>query len=91
MAYLTDPERAAGSAAFQAFCSNLAVGNAERTFGALTKADIRAAYNALDAYLEDNKATINSAIPPPARAELTTRQKARIMVDIINRRYIAEV
>lgn len=88
MAYLSDNERAAADRKFQAFCGTLTT--SERIFGALTKADIRAAFNALDAFFEDNKATINSAIPQPARAELTARQKARILVEIIERRYLAE-
>jgi hypothetical protein len=57
-------------------------------FGALVKADLRAAVNALDDFLETNTATINAAIPQPARAELTVQQKALLLQFVIARRYL---
>ena len=44
----------------------------------LTKADIIAAAVALDDFFTSNAAAINSAIPQPARAALTTPQKAAL-------------
>lgn len=61
---------------------------AAEMFGNMTKADLRAAVDALDAYLEANKAAINSAIPQPARGQMTTKQKARLLVLVVERRYL---
>jgi hypothetical protein len=57
-------------------------------FGALSKADLRAAVNALDVFFNDNAATINAAIPQPARGALTTTQKARLLMFVIRQRYL---
>ena len=57
-------------------------------FGALTKADLRAAVNALDDFLVTNASAINSAIPQPARAQLTTAQKAELFSIIVLKRYV---
>lgn len=81
MAVLSDTERFNGTAD----CMRHEPGS----FGALTKADIRAAFNAIDAFLNANAAAINNAIPQPARAQLTTQQKARMLNEVIRRRYIA--
>ena len=54
---------------------------------AVSKADIRAAVDALDQYLEDNAAAMNQAIPQPARSGLTARQKAMILMAVAARRY----
>jgi hypothetical protein len=53
----------------------------------ITKADLRAAFNALDGWLETNKSAINSAIPQPARGELSARQKAWILARVIEQRF----
>lgn len=55
----------------------------------LTKADLRAAVDALDDYFNTNAAAINSAIPQPARGALTQSQKARLLVHVIEKRYQA--
>lgn len=51
--------------------------NDRETVG-VTKADLRAAVDALDTWLNSNAATINAAIPQPARSALTAAQKARL-------------
>jgi hypothetical protein len=56
-------------------------------FGALLKADLQAAFNALDQWLSDNAAAVNSTIPQPARGALTTVQKSRLFRDVIKKRY----
>ncbi len=89
MAVLSDNDRALVSKLFQEFCGHSTNAN-ERTFGALTKSQLRDAVNAIDVWLNDNAAAANSAIPQPARAELTTKQKARMLVFVIERRYLAE-
>lgn len=53
----------------------------------LTKADMAAAVAALDTFFDTNAAAINTAIPQPARAALTTRQKALLVVAVIRKRY----
>jgi hypothetical protein len=53
----------------------------------VTKADLRAAFNALDDFLETNKTAINNAIPQPARGELSARQKAWILARVIEQRF----
>ena len=56
-------------------------------FGALTKADLRAAVNALDDYLVTNASAINQAIPQPARGALTAAQKAELLSAVALKRY----
>jgi hypothetical protein len=63
--------------------------NRTRTPTTLSRADIRAAVNALDDYFDANASNINSAIPQPARGSLTAPQKARLLVWVIERRYLA--
>jgi len=65
MAVLSDSERALATAEF--------IRDNKTTFAAVTKGDIRAALNALDDFLDTNAATINNAIPQPARGQLTQR------------------
>ena len=54
---------------------------------AITKADLRAAVDALDTFLDTNAATINAAIPQPARSGLTTPQKARLLAYVALKRW----
>lgn len=54
---------------------------------ALTKAQLRAAVDAIDDWVEANAAAFNSAIPQPARGALTTAQKARLLMLIAEQRY----
>lgn len=56
--------------------------------GALSKVDLRAAVNAVDDFFSANAATINAAIPQPARGALTTSQKALLLQYVISKRYI---
>ena len=58
---------------------------------AITKADLRAAVDALDTWLDTNAATINTAIPQPARGALTTAQKARLLMFVVRARYAGGV
>jgi len=59
--------------------------------GTLLKADIRAAVNGLDDFLENNWTLINQSIPQPARGELTRRQKAMLLLHVITERFNVEV
>lgn len=53
----------------------------------LTKADLRAAIDAIDAWVNSNAASLNAAIPQPARSALNSTQKSRLMLAIIQKRY----
>lgn len=55
---------------------------------ALSKTALKAAVDALDQFLSDNAATINNAIPQPARSSLTVPQKARLLMKVITQRYV---
>ena len=55
--------------------------------GALSKSDMRAAVNAVDAWVEANQGAFNSALPTPARTQLTARQKARLLALVLQRRW----
>lgn len=83
MAVLSDNDR---HTAFGEFISDICA--AKETLGAATKAELRAALNALDDYLNTNAAAINNAIPLPARTALTTAQKARLLNAVVRYRYI---
>lgn len=56
----------------------------------ITKADLRAAVNALDVFLDANATAINNAIPQPARGALTTAQKARLLAYVTLKRWGGE-
>lgn len=64
---------------------------ARESFGALTKAQKQAAIDAVDQYLSDNASAFNTAIPQPARAHLSTTQKARLLIHVVRQRYLAGV
>lgn len=57
------------------------------TFGAVTKANLRAAVDALDDFMEANASAINTAIPQPARGALTAGQKARLLALVVLKRW----
>ena len=58
---------------------------------AITKADLRAAVNAIDDYFNTNAATINQVLPEAARTGLTQGQKAYLLTTILEERYWEEV
>ena len=53
----------------------------------LSKAELRAAVNAMDTWIDDNQASFNSALPTAARTSLTTKQKVRIFIEVIRKRW----
>lgn len=53
----------------------------------ILKADLRAAVNAADQWVEDNQASYNSAIPQPARSAMTDKQKARLLFYVVDKRF----
>lgn len=81
MAVLSDTERASIWADVMRQLSDAREGCA------ITKTDLRAAIDALDTFLDTNAATINAAIPQPARSGLTTGQKARLLAYVALKRW----
>jgi hypothetical protein len=57
----------------------------------LVKAEMRAAVDAVDAWVNSNSTSFNNAIPLPARTALTASQKARLLLAVVERRYLAGV
>ena len=53
----------------------------------ITKADLRAAVNALDDFMDANATAVNTAIPQPARGALSTAQKARLLAYVVTKRW----
>jgi hypothetical protein len=80
MAALSDQDRADTWADFMRLNTD--------PWGALTKSDLRAALNAVDDWIVANAAAFNTAIPQPARAQLTAPQKARLLQLVAAARYI---
>lgn len=54
----------------------------------VTKADLRAAVDAIDSYLNTNASAINTAIPQPARANLSIPIKALLLMYVVQKRYL---
>ena len=54
--------------------------------GVMTKADLRAAVNAVDDWVSTNAAAFNSALPLPARTSLTQQQKTLLFCWVALRR-----
>ena len=58
-----------------------------RTAFNLTKTQLDAAIAAIDDWLEANAASFNSALPLPARTELTAAQKLELFFLVARRRF----
>ena len=82
MALLTDIQRRSLWAQFMSDVSAR-----KEAFGNLLKADIRAAVDAIDQWVEDNQSSFNSAIPLTARTELSAKQKVEIFKLILDKRF----
>lgn len=79
MAVLSDTERAAEVAAIQ---------RTSDCPGGLTKPQLRAAFDALDAWWDATGApAANAAIPLPQRTTLTAKQKAALFMALLRKRY----
>jgi hypothetical protein len=66
---------------FQRYCNNVRAADpddTEHVFGAMEKTDLYNAVVALLTYIDNNRATINQAIPQPARAEMTATMKGEL-------------
>lgn len=80
---------ALSDAARQAVCDELArqVSAIRGSLGNLTKAQLKAAFDAADTWVDSNAASFNSALPAAARSALTASQKALILQLVVERRY----
>lgn len=80
MAVLSDGNRFTLYSEFQREAS------ANRDALPLTKANLRAAVDAIDNYFDANTTALNTAIPQPARGALTTKQKTLIAAYVLLKR-----
>lgn len=53
----------------------------------VTKSDIKAAVDAVDQWVDDNKVSFNSALPTAAQTNLTVSQKSRLLTHVVARRF----
>jgi hypothetical protein len=81
MAVLTDTDRKALWARFMEDLSR------NRELIAVNKADLRATVDAIDSWVDNNQASFNSALPEPAKTNLTAKQKAALLMYVVNKRY----
>lgn len=51
------------------------------------KAELRAAVDAIDGWVDSNAASFNTAIPQPARGALSAKQKAALLMFVVDRRF----
>jgi len=80
VAALPDQDRARTSIAFQRSCSTLGLGLD------LTKPQLRAAVDAVDAWCEDNATSYNQGLPAAARNALTAAEKSLLLAYVCMRR-----
>ena len=81
MAVLPDTDRQALTGRFSQLLS------LERESCGLLKSQTRAVLNAVDDWIDSNAASYNAALPLPQRTILTARQKARLLMLVIARRF----
>lgn len=60
---------------------------ARESVGNLTKAQLKAAIDAIDTWVDANAASFNTGIPQPARGTLTAKQKARLLMLVVAARH----
>lgn len=84
MAILSEQERAA-------LRSSLAQALSRRFESVtLTKSELKAAVDAADQWVENNKVAFNNALPVAAQAGLTTSQKAELLLFVVRHRFDVE-
>lgn len=85
MAVLIDQDR------FDIWADVMRLLSANRETVGITKTDLRAAVNAVDAWCNSNASAFNTAIPQPARTALSADQKARLLMLVVARRHLKGV
>lgn len=78
MAVLSDPSRAEVWAGFM---------RDQLCPAPVEKADMRAAVNATDAWIDGNAAAFNAALPEPFRSEASAQQKLALFLYVAKRRF----
>ncbi len=81
MVALTDAKREACRAEFTQALSNIF-----EPLG-LVKTEARAAVDATDQWISDNKAAFNTALPEPAKSAMTASQKAQMFSVVALKRF----
>ena len=84
MAILTSADRAELRSLFAQEASNV------WEVISVSKADLRAAVDAIDQWVEDNQVSFNSTIPLPARTELSAKQKVQLLFYVVRKRWEVE-
>lgn len=82
MAVLPDADRAAVTARSMSDTS----ASREQWGTTLLKSDRRGLVDAIDQWIEDSLSSFNAALPEPARTELTTKQKYKEFVNVLDRK-----
>ena len=82
MAVLTDIDRFAEWAKFMSNISSL-----QEKLGAVNKQDLRDAIDAADDWFEAHITSFYAAMPQPAKSELIDKQKDRMLLQVIQRRF----
>lgn len=82
MAVLTDSDRRKIWAKFMSDISAR-----EEKFGVINKYQIKDLINAVDQWISDNLTSFNSALPEPAKTQLTGKQKFEIFMAVAQRRW----
>ena len=85
MAVLTNADRLELWAEFMRYSSNI------REEIGLDKAELRAAVDATDTWIDNNQASFNNALPAAAKANLTQKQKVRLFLGVAQKRFDVEV
>ena len=78
---LTEPDR---DALTDLFVDDL---NTTRRPTSLSRAELRAAIAAIDAWVDANQASFVAAIPQPARSATSVQEKVQMMFFVLRRRY----
>jgi len=53
----------------------------------ITKQSLKEAVDAVDQWVDDNTTSFNLAIPQPARSNLTAKQKAKLLMYVVRKRF----
>jgi hypothetical protein len=82
MATMQDADRTAVAAQIQRDWSDT-----REVVAGVTKADVKAAVDAIDDWVHANASSFNNALPTAAKNGLTSAQKSRLLRDILRKRY----
>lgn len=75
--------------AMETFSNQALVGNPQSI--GITKTDLRAAVDAIDAWIDSNAISFNTSIPQPARSALTTKQKVWLFMLVLTKRFNIDI